>query len=211
MSQIKLKHSGGNSVIIAAPDSNPASDRTLKLPSDGDGTILTSNSSVGKILQVKQSQKLDAFSHTGTTFTKIAGTDQNGSGSIFCVKITPSSSSNKILVSSQLVFAVSLISNGRLVRTVGGSDTVISIGTDRGNGQASFTIRSASTDYYYSSIPVNCEFLDSPNTTSEVQYSFEVNSNGNTYIAYINRTHVGSSANYDKATASTITAKEIAG
>ena len=48
MSQIKLLHSGGNGVIISAPDSNPASDRTLKLPSDGDGTILTSNSSVGK-------------------------------------------------------------------------------------------------------------------------------------------------------------------
>ena len=46
MSQIKLKHSGGNSVIIAAPDSNPASDRTLKLPSDGDGTILSSASTL---------------------------------------------------------------------------------------------------------------------------------------------------------------------
>ena len=34
--QIKLLHSGGNGVIVAAPDSNPASDRTLKLPSDGD-------------------------------------------------------------------------------------------------------------------------------------------------------------------------------
>ena len=44
MSQIKLKHSGGNSVIIAAPSSNPAADRTLLLPSDGDGTILTTNS-----------------------------------------------------------------------------------------------------------------------------------------------------------------------
>ena len=47
MSQIKLKHSGGNGVIIAAPSSNPASDRTLLLPSDGDGTILTTNSAVG--------------------------------------------------------------------------------------------------------------------------------------------------------------------
>jgi len=46
MSQIKLKHSGGNSVIIAAPDSNPASDRTLKLPSDSDGTILSSASTL---------------------------------------------------------------------------------------------------------------------------------------------------------------------
>jgi len=64
MSQIKLKHSGGNSVIIAAPDSNPASDRTLKLPSDADGTILTTNSSVGKILQVVQATKTDTASQT---------------------------------------------------------------------------------------------------------------------------------------------------
>jgi len=39
MSQIKLKHSGGNGVIIAAPSSNPAADRTITLPSDADGTI----------------------------------------------------------------------------------------------------------------------------------------------------------------------------
>ena len=41
MSSIKLKHSGGNSVIIAAPSSNPAADRTITLPSNADGTILT--------------------------------------------------------------------------------------------------------------------------------------------------------------------------
>ena len=76
MSQIKLKHSGGNSVIIAAPDSNPASDRTLKLPSDGDGTILTSNSSVGKILQVVQVAKTDTASTTSTTFGDISGLSQ---------------------------------------------------------------------------------------------------------------------------------------
>ena len=43
----------------------------------------------GKILQVVQTQKVDASSVTGTTFTKIPGTDQSGSGSVFCVKITP--------------------------------------------------------------------------------------------------------------------------
>ena len=37
MSQIKLKHSGGNSVIIAAPSSNPASDVTFRLP-NADGS-----------------------------------------------------------------------------------------------------------------------------------------------------------------------------
>ena len=39
MSSIKLKHSSGNGVIISAPSSNPAADRTLTLPSDSDGVI----------------------------------------------------------------------------------------------------------------------------------------------------------------------------
>ena len=45
MSSIKIVHSGGNSVSITAPDNNPASNRTLKLPSSADGTITTYNSS----------------------------------------------------------------------------------------------------------------------------------------------------------------------
>jgi len=50
MSSIKLKHSGGNGVILAAPSSNPASDRTITVPSNADGTMLTSTS--GSSLQV---------------------------------------------------------------------------------------------------------------------------------------------------------------
>ena len=56
MSQIKLLHSGGNGVILSAPDSNPASDRTLKLPGDADGTVDTL-SRAGNILQVKSRSK----------------------------------------------------------------------------------------------------------------------------------------------------------
>ena len=45
MSSIKLKHSGGNAVSISAPDTNPSSDRTVKLPStDVDGVIATKDS-----------------------------------------------------------------------------------------------------------------------------------------------------------------------
>ena len=45
MSSIKLKHSGGNAVSISAPDTNPSSDRTVKLPStDVDGVITTKDS-----------------------------------------------------------------------------------------------------------------------------------------------------------------------
>ena len=44
MSTLNFLHSGGNKVTITAPDSNPSSNRTLKLPSDADGIIAkTSN------------------------------------------------------------------------------------------------------------------------------------------------------------------------
>ena len=44
--KIKLVHSGGNSVSIATPASNPASDRTLTLPGGADGEILTDQSTL---------------------------------------------------------------------------------------------------------------------------------------------------------------------
>ena len=73
MSQIKLLHSGGNGVIIAAPDSNPASDRTLKLPSDGDGTILTTNSSVGKAIQIVTNTQESITSIASASYVDISG------------------------------------------------------------------------------------------------------------------------------------------
>tara|TARA_R100001129_G_scaffold25626_1_gene16913 strand:+ start:123 stop:695 length:573 start_codon:yes stop_codon:yes gene_type:complete len=87
MSQIKLKHSGGNGVIIAAPSSNPAADRTLLLPGDGDSTIDTLGRA-GNILQVVQNTTSTHASNTTTTFA-----DTNLSATI-----TPTSTSSKILI-----------------------------------------------------------------------------------------------------------------
>ena len=50
MSSLKLLHSGGNGVIISAPSSNPASNRTITVPGNADGTFLTSTS--GSSIQV---------------------------------------------------------------------------------------------------------------------------------------------------------------
>jgi len=41
---IKLKHASGNGVIISAPSTNPSSDKTITLPSDGSGTFATKDS-----------------------------------------------------------------------------------------------------------------------------------------------------------------------
>ena len=54
MSSIKLKHSGGNSVILSAPSSNPAADRTITLPGTANGELLTTtNPKDGNIIQVQ--------------------------------------------------------------------------------------------------------------------------------------------------------------
>ena len=72
MSSIKLKHSGGNSVIIAAPSSNPASDRTLTLPGDADGTILTQeNLSTSGTMTIRIENNANGDSSTGVQSTTV--------------------------------------------------------------------------------------------------------------------------------------------
>ena len=163
MSQIKLLHSGGNGVIISAPDSNPASDRTLKLPSDADGTILTTNSSVGKILQVVHA----SFS----TETSIASTSFTDTG--LTATITPSSASNKILVivSSNLQFSrgqASASGGVRVRRVTGGVDTNI---YEAGNSNPTLGNQMnghGSGIFSRMNMAVNIE--DSPNTTASCVY-----------------------------------------
>lgn len=153
MSQIKLLHSGGNGVILSAPDSNPASDRTLKLPGDGDGTVDTL-SRAGNILQVKHVVKTDAFSTSSTSLVDITG---------LSVNITPSSSSNKILV----------IFSGYGATNASNYGTYIDI--YRGIGGASFTEISRNynqepTIQSQTGSNLINQILDSPNTTSVVTY-----------------------------------------
>ena len=57
--------------------------------------LTTSSLPAGSILQVQQSVKTDVWHRSENTYADIDGTDQNGAGTIWCVKITPSSSSSK--------------------------------------------------------------------------------------------------------------------
>ena len=179
MSQIKLKHSGGNSVIIAAPDSNPASDRTLKLPSDGDGTILTSNSSVGKILQHKIISKNSHSSITGTTPTVIPD---------FSITITPTASDSTMVVEANMFY--SLDGNVICTRIYNGTSFLISPANLIGGYQ------SGSSNVYVAS-----EFMMQQHITS---FETSGNTNARTYnvywsvtsgTAYINRFHSSNTYN----------------
>ena len=78
MSQIKLTaDSGGGTVALKGPTSTTGNAAIeLTVPGTAGGTLLTSNSSTGKILQVVQVAKTDTASTTSTTFGDLRGLSQ---------------------------------------------------------------------------------------------------------------------------------------
>ena len=200
MSQIKLLHSGGNGVSIVAPDSNPASDRTLKLPSDGDGTILTTNSSVGKILQVKQTVKTDTTSRGGSS-----GTDALAAISGLSVDITPSATTSKIYIITNL--KLSSTNCWARVQLRRGS-TAIYTGNNTG-----LSITDTTSFIYlanqFQMFNINDNFLDSPNTTSQITYQVYWGARTDSSAMFLNQTSYNT-GNWLIRTASSITAIEVA-
>ena len=201
MSQIKLLHSGGNGVILAAPSSNPAADRTLTLPGDADGTIATT-ATAGKILQVVQTVKTSKQTIQSTSLTDIAG---------MSVTITPSSSSNKVLISYSLI---AFTNGGQYwsMRLLRGSDSTIFIGDQ--NPSATSQQRASFGGYTQSYVEARCiaqEFLDSPNTTSATTYKLQAHTPySSSYIIGINSSPTQDNYTYMNNCVSTITAMEVA-
>ena len=200
MSQIKLLHSGGNGVILAAPSANPAADRTLTLPGDADGTIATT-ANAGKILQVIQTVKKNRQTINSTTLVDITG---------MSVSITPSSASNKVLVNySLVVFSNAVYYALRLLRD---SDSTIFIGDE--NPSATSQNRASFGSYdssYVIADTIAQSFLDSPNTTSAITYKLQAYSPySSAYTIGINSGVVLDNYSYMNNCVSTITAMEVA-
>ena len=199
MSQIKLLHSGGNGVIISAPDSNPASDRTLKLPSDADGTILTSNSSVGKLLQIQETVKDDTTSATSTdTWEDISG---------LSVSITPASASSKILVLATVNVSVSSGTYYALRLQKDGS--AVFVGASPSNRSACFAGK-YDTGSNYVIHTDNMSFTDTAGGTSAITYNIGWYNPYGSSTRYLNRTPDDSDNDYRFRTASSITVMEVA-
>ena len=199
MSSIKLKHSGGNSVIIAAPSSNPASDRTITLPSTADGTLLTTtNPKAGNIIQVVQTVKSDA-----STFS-IATEAQ--SANVMTVAITPTSTSNKILLICNLNAQCSTTGYGYSFNRGG---TEIALGDAISNRRRmSFATSNTETNQYSF---CGGMFLDSPSTTSEVTYGIKLtHTSSGTQTIVVNNQNTSSTDDKFFVTISTITAMEVA-
>ena len=202
MSEVKLTaDSGGGTVAWKAPASTTSNAAvTLTLPqNDGDadqvlatngsGTLSWAAAGGGKIGQVLQSVKTDTSSTGSTTGYVLPGTDQTGSGSVFCVKIQPSANDSKILVLVDVCFSCNQIYFMDILREVSSSDTNIYRGaaatnklhhTMGGYHDADGGGTSNVSMTFKHNMHHVMTYLDSPSTTSEVTYktTFKVSQSG---------------------------------
>jgi len=213
MSKISLKHSGGNVVSLNSPTNAPsAADVAFKLPNadgsagqfmktDGSGNLSFDAAGGGKILQVKQTVKTDTTSRGGSS-----GTDALVAIPGLSVDITPSATSSKIYVVVNIKQGA--LSSAWIKYQLQRDSTGIYLG-DTVSGKIPVTNFSyPGNDYGFSSVSEN--FLDSPNTTSQITYQvyWGVRTDSGR-IGYINRTGYDASV-YAPRGASSITAMEVA-
>ena len=144
---------------------------------DNSGKPAFPNGGAGKILQVVQTVKTDTFTYNATAFTDITG---------LSATITPSSSSNKILVDARIYLSAG-ISGGTStakLNMVRGS-TNIGQTTNPSSFSQVATFFSWGNNAYMQARSMN--FLDSPSTTSSTTYKIQIGSDGTSATLYVNR------------------------
>ena len=162
------------------------------------------NNAKGSILQVVQATELGVQSSTSTSWADISG---------ITVNITPSSTSSKVLVQTDL----SLSCTGRygFVKLVRDSTDLGLGNADGSRTRCTFTIgsnNSASNDAL--TIKHNSfSWLDSPSTTSQVTYKAQWIVAYGSYTMYLNRFWESTNEDhaYNSRPSSTITVMEVAG
>lgn len=154
----------------------------------------------GAVLQVASVVKTDTFTTTSTSYVDVTG---------LSVSITPSSSSNKILVLFQISGSQNVAAGRAYVKLLRDS-TGINLGASAGSRTPALGGFS-SPDNSIPSAPVSGNFLDSPATTSSVTYKVQLAMTAGAGSAYINQTQQDADSSNQLRMASTITVMEIAG
>ena len=191
MSSIKLTaDSGGGTFEIKAPSSS-GNTRVLTLPDTGNLTL-----NGGKILQVVSATKTDTFTTTSTS-----GVD------VLTAAITPSSSSNKILIQATSQFA---LKNNYGYLTLRRDSTDIFIGDASSNRKrVTFgTFHNNDSHYSYYVRNFHASFVDSPSSTSAITYRLRAEVESQTM--YINRTIGDDNQAYEPRQATSLILMEVA-
>lgn len=168
MSSIVVAGDTSGSVTLQAP--SVAGTTTLTLPSTS-GTVVTTNTMpTGSVLQVVQSSY--------STFTSSSSSTYADTG--LSASITPSSSSNKVLVFASMVGVGKYNGNTKVsLMLVRNSTNIENFSTETASsGWNSTTQVDVGT--------TSCIILDSPATTSSTTYKVQLASTGNVSWAFIN-------------------------
>ena len=166
----------------------------------------------GSVLQDVSSTKTDDFSTTSTSYVDITGTDQSGGGSVFCVKITPSSTSNKVLVMVQCAIVGSDSVGLQLVRdSTSASNQSIFLATADGSRQryTMLGLLGTASNEIYNHGANHIHFLDSPSLTEELTYKVQGIARSGDFI--INGSEYDTDNTAAGRSVSAITAMEIKG
>ena len=152
----------------------------------------------GAVLQVQSVTKTDVFSHNTTTYADVTG---------LTVSITPSSTTSKILITGHITTG-GLDRSPRLVLLR--NSTPICISTETG-GNVSI-LSDARLGNVRHGVANGFSFLDSPSTTSQVTYKWQIKEGNSGGTVYVNKTgFTDSSIDANENATSTITLMEIAG
>ena len=191
MSSLKLLHSGGNGVIISAPSSNPASNRTITVPGNADGEMLTTtNPKTGNILQVVATN-VTASSSVSVPNAGLADTPAT-------VTITSEAANSKFLISGAISGEGTSMEDHSIAfvlrRVIGGSGSSINVGATAGSRS---TVSFMSNQGYFnddqSSTPstnILSPYLDSPSQAAgtAITYKIDITGTGDSGTYYFGRT-----------------------
>jgi hypothetical protein len=200
----KLILSGSTSGSVTLESPAVSGTTTLTLPTTT-GTVLTSASNTGfpagSVLQVVSTTKTNTFTTTSTSPVDITG---------LSVSITPSNSSNKILITGSVCYGLSSTTPYLMGFLLVRNSTNICI-ADAAGSRSRWTFGGQGIYSTDNNVFAPINFLDSPATTSATTYKIQVQAESPTTI-YINR---GGESDGDVAITgrftSTITVMEIKG
>ena len=185
-------------IISTAKIANDAVDNTKLDLSDNfafTGTITGAGG--GKVLAIYQDTKTDSFTSNSSSLVDITGFEITG--------ITPASTSRKFLITVSFGSFQSSGDNTRafasLIKTVGGSDTNLLTGDAAQGHEHLFGNCDRSNDGNHTQNIVSYQYLDSPNTTSNVAYKFQVTKGSDAGYVTINSSYQATNERANTASA----------
>lgn len=199
MSSVVIAGDTSGTVTLQAP--SVAGTTTLTLPTTSGIVVTTNTMPAGSVLQVVQATKTDTASYaTGNGWVDLVG---------ISASITPSSTSNKILV----LVSISSGCNGAaspdsLVRLKRNSSVVTGAIADASGSRAlgSFGLNTWRSSWELGN--ASFQYLDSPSSTSPLTYGFDIKTAD---TGFINRTFSDENGTGGERGISVITLMEIKG